>query len=290
MLLRCLVLEGFVESLFGAGVESKVFRDAGWLQPLSPPPSGVPVGREDEVRALAVCLAEVFNVGVGRNVFVFGKPGTGKTLCVQYVLQRVREYAVSKSLDVLVVYVNVGKTRSPYFTLLEIVRAIGVNVSSSGWQFIRLKEEFERVRGCRPIVIALDEVESLVLKEREPLIYYLNRQPNVTLVLISNKFEDIARLPDRAKSTLQPLPVKFGAYTKEEAKQILAERVAKAFQPDVVPEWLLEGLGLVAEKRGDLRICFNVLLTAGLLAENEGKQQIEEEHVKKATKIINYTI
>jgi len=269
---------------------SKVFLDVGWLQPLSPSPSGVPVGREDEVRVLAVCLADVFEKGVGRNVFVFGKSGTGKTLCVQYVLQKLREHAVSKGLGVLVVYVNVGKTRSPYFTLLEIARAIGVNAPSSGWQFIRLKEEFERVRNGRPIVIALDEVESLVLKEREPLIYYLNRQPNVTLILISNKFEDITMLPDRAKSTLQPLPVKFSAYTKEKAKQILVERVAKAFQPNVVPEWLLDGLGLLAEKKGDLRICFNILLTAGLLAENEGKQQIEEEHVKNTIKIINHTI
>lgn len=288
--MRCLVLEGFVESLFVSGGESKVFLDVGWLQPLSPPPSGVPVGREDDVRVLAVCLADVFKTGVGRNVFVFGKPGTGKTLCVQYVLQKLGEHAVSKGLDVLVVYVNVGKTRSPYFTLLEIARAIGVNAPSSGWQFIRLKEEFERVRSSRPIVIALDEVESLVLKEREPLIYYLNRQPNVTLVLISNKFEDITMLPDRAKSTLQPLPVKFGAYTKEKAKQILVERVAKAFQPNVVPEWLLDRLGLVAEKRGDLRICFNVLLTAGLLAEKAGKSQIEEEHIIDAAKLINHTI
>jgi len=283
-------LEGFVESLFEVGSRSKVFLDAGWLQPLSPPPSGVPVGREDEVRVLAVCLTEVFKAGVGRNLFVFGKPGTGKTFCVLYVLQKLREHAVSKGLDVLVVYVNVGKTRSPYFTLLDIARAIGVTAPSSGWQFSRLKEEFERVRSNRPIVIALDEVESLVLKEREPLIYYLNRQANVTLVLISNKFEDITKLPDRAKSTLQPLPVKFDSYTKEKAKQILAERVAKAFQPNVVPEWLLDGLGLLAEKKGDLRICFNILLTAGLFAENEGKQQIEEEHVTKTIKIVNHTI
>jgi len=89
-------LEGFVESLFVSSGESKVFLDVGWLQPLSPPPSGVPVGREDEVRVLAVCLADVFEKGVGRNVFVFGKSGTGKTLCVQYVLQKLREHAVSR--------------------------------------------------------------------------------------------------------------------------------------------------------------------------------------------------
>lgn len=123
---------GFVDSLFRIEKSSRVFRDVGWLQPLSPSPSGLPVGREAELRAIATCLAGVFEVGVGRNVFVYGKSGSGKTFCVRFVLDRGRAFVESRGLGVLVTYVNVGKTRSPYFTLLEIVRAIGVDAPSSG--------------------------------------------------------------------------------------------------------------------------------------------------------------
>jgi len=281
---------GFVESLFRVGKPSTVFRDVGWLQPLSPSPSGVPVGREVELRAIATCLAEVFKGGVGRNVFVYGRPGTGKTFCVKYVLDRVRAFVEAKGLGVLVVYVNVGKTRSPYFTLLEIVRAVGVDTPSSGWQFSRLKEEFERVRADKPIVIAIDEFESLIFKQREPLVYYLNRQPKVTLILISNKFEDISGLPSRAKSTLQPLTIKFDGYSVDVAKKILVERIEKAFQSSAVEEKHIDWLAEAASEVKDIRICFNILLTAGLLAECEGKATLEREHFLNATKTIQHTI
>lgn len=281
---------GFVESLFRVGKSSTVFRDVGWLQPLSPSPSGVPVGREAELRAIAACLADVFKCGVGRNVFVYGRPGTGKTFCVRYVLDRVLAFVEAKGLDVLVVYVNVGKTRGPYFTLLEIVRAVGVDAPSSGWQFSRLKEEFERIRADKPIIVAIDEFESLIFKQREPLVYYLNRQPKVTLVLISNKFEDISGLPGRAKSSLQALPIEFEGYGKDVAKKILMERVEKAFQPGVVEEKFVDWLAEFPSKVGDIRVCFNILLTAGLLAEYEGKTKLESEHFKNATKTVQHTI
>jgi len=281
---------GFVESLFRVGKPSTVFRDVGWLQPLSPSPCGVPVGREVELRAIAACLSDVFEGGVGRNVFVYGKPGSGKTFCVRYVLERLRAFVEAKGLDVLVVYVNVGKTRGPYFTLLEIVRAVGVDVPSSGWQFSRLKEEFERVRADKPIIVAIDEFESLIFKQREPLVYYLNRQPRVTLVLISNKFEDISGLPSRAKSSLQALPIKFGGYGVEVAKKILMERIERAFQSGAVEEKHIDWLAEIPSKVGDIRVCFNILLTAGLLAECEGKTKLEREHFLSATKTIQHTI
>jgi len=55
-----------------------------------------------------------------RNIFIFGKPGTGKTLCVRYALDQLKSYAAEMRLDLGVVYVNAGRTRSPYYTMLEI--------------------------------------------------------------------------------------------------------------------------------------------------------------------------
>ena len=82
-------------------------------------------------------------------------------------------------------------------------------VPSSGWQMTRLKQELERIIASTPVLIAIDEVDTLLFKEREPLVYYLNRLLNVTLVLVSNRFEDLSGLPERAKSSLQPIPVIF---------------------------------------------------------------------------------
>ncbi|MBS7623839.1 hypothetical protein KEJ39_09270 [Candidatus Bathyarchaeota archaeon] len=104
---------------------------------------------------------------------------------------------------------------NPYFTLMEVVRQLGVAVPSSGWQMTRLKEELERIIAPVPVPVAIDEVDAILFKEREPLVYYLNRLPNVTLVLVSNRFEDLAGVPARAKSSLQPVPVIFPPHTAE---------------------------------------------------------------------------
>ncbi|MBS7628208.1 hypothetical protein KEJ36_05340 [Candidatus Bathyarchaeota archaeon] len=68
------------------------------------------------------------------------------------------------------------------------------------------------------MILAIDEVGALLYKEREPLVYYLNHQHKVTLMLISNKVEDLAVLPARALSTLQPRLYSLEPYTAEETK------------------------------------------------------------------------
>ena len=94
----------------------------------------------------------------------------------------------------------------------------------------------------------------------------------------------------KGKSTLQALTVRFDGYEPEVAKKILKERTEKAFKPDVVPEEFLDWLSEFPSKFGDIRVCFNILLTAGLLAEHEGKTRIERDHFIQATKTIQQTI
>jgi Cdc6-like AAA superfamily ATPase len=201
------------------------------------------------------------------SIFIFGGPGTGKTLSVRAALSEVTNLIKRRKIDAHLVYVNAGQTRSPYYTMLEIVRQMGINAAPSGWQFARLKFEFERARDAKPTIIAVDEVDSLLYKEREPLIYYLNRQPYVTLVLISNSFSDVANLPARAKSSLQPIPLVFYPYNARQAGEILKERAKHAFKPGTVPADVLQAAAKAAGKLGDIRFGFNLLLLAGLAGE-----------------------
>jgi len=276
-------LVGSMRKIFSR--RSRIFKDPKWLQPSSEPPSGTPVARETLLRYLASVLSEVFRSRSCRNIFIFGKPGTGKTLCVQYVLNQVESYGVEQGLDLGVVYVNAGRTRSPYYTMLEIVRALGVDVPDVGWQFSRLKQAFEKIITLKPVIIAVDEMEALIFKQREPLIYYLNRQLNTTLILISNRFSDISALPARAKSTLQPMMAQFKSYTQEEAEEILAERIERAFQPNTVPRKILRKVSEAASKAGDIRVGFSILLTAGYLAERDGRGKIGLDDLETAAKV-----
>src|SRR3989304_1094247 len=211
--------------------ESNVFADPSWVQPTSDPSNLFPVGRELYVESLRSLLEPALRGGAGRNVFVVGPPGTGKTLTIRFVLEQLKEHVKNTAQSVGVVFVNAGRTRNPYHTLVEILKALGVDVPPAGWQLGRMKDEFERQRENRAIIIAIDEADSLVSKTREQLLYYLNGQEKVTLLLITNRWDDLSKLPARARSTLQLAPLIFESYTKEEAKRILMERCALAFKP-----------------------------------------------------------
>ncbi len=270
--------------------ESRIFKDPRWLQPSAEPAGGTPLARERLLRYLVAVLSEVVRLRSCRNIFIYGEPGTGKTLSVRYVLDQLKSYAAENGFELGVVYVNAGMTRSPYFTMLEVVRSLGVDAPDIGWQFSRLKQEFEKIATVKPIIVAIDEMEALIFKQREPLIYYLSRQPNTTLILISNKFSDLADLPPRAKSTLQPMPAEFTPYTQEEAEQILAERVEKAFQPRVISKRILRKVAEAASNASDIRVGFSILLTAGYLAEKERRANVTLKDFETAAKASELTL
>jgi cell division control protein 6 len=270
--------------------ESNVFADPSWVQPTSDPPNLFPVGRELYVESLRSLLEPALRGGAGRNVFVVGPPGTGKTLTIRFVLEQLKEHVKNATQSVGVVFVNAGRTRNPYHTLVEILKALGVDVPPAGWQLGRMKDEFERQRENRAIVIAIDEADSLVSKTREQLLYYLNRQEKVTLLLITNQWDDLSKLPARARSTLQLAPLIFEPYTKEEAKRILMERCALAFKPGAVDDEVVEIAAAFAAGIRDIRAGFNLLSTAGLLAESEGRSKVDLVDLERGERAIRPTI
>jgi len=269
---------------------SNVFADPSWVQPTSDPPNLFPIGREIYVESLRSLLEPALRGGAGRNVFVVGLPGTGKTLTIRFVLAQLKENAKDTAQSIGVVFVNAGRTRSPYHTLVESLKSLGVDVPPAGWQLGRMKDEFERQRENRAIIIAIDEADSLVSKTREQLLYYLNRQEKVTLLLITNQWDDLSKLPARARSTLQLAPLIFESYTKEEAKRILMERCALAFKPGAVDDEVVEIAAAFAAGIRDIRAGFNLLSTAGLLAESEGRSKVDLVDLERAERAIRPTI
>jgi len=261
-----------------------VIKDATWLQPLADPPGGRVLCREYYLKLMSDSLSGVFEYGRGRNLFIAGKPGSGKTICAKHILTEIRRRADEAQIQLKTVYVNAGKTRTPYYTLVDIVRSLGYDVPDCGYQVFRLKQTFERALEKSTLVICLDEVDNLLLKQREPLIYYLNRQPKTTLILISNRLRDTTKLPNRALSTLQPKLMILEPYTTEEAKHILKDRITRAFHPRTIIDRLLEEVAKVASEAEDIRLGFTILLTAGYLAEEQKQSEITAENIHAAIK------
>jgi len=76
----------------------------------------------------------------------------------------------------------------------------------------------------------------------------------------------------------------FKSYTPEEAEEILTERIEKAFLPRTVSGTILRRVAEAASKAGDIRVGFSILLTAGYLAEREGRGKIRLDGLETAAK------
>jgi cell division control protein 6 len=250
--------------------------------PLSDPPDGKPVCRDTYLEHMARLLADFFTTGRARNLFIYGSPGTGKTICAKHVLAEAVKHASEKNIQAKTVYVNAGKTRNPYYTMTEIIKQLGINVPEAGWQMFRLKQTFEHVLTENAVLIAIDEVDSIILKEKEPLVYYLSRQPKTTLILISNNTDDITRLPERTLSTLQPIFIYTEPYTATEIQHILKQRAEYALKPNTITDQMLTTIANTASQTGDTRYSFQILLTAAQAAEKTGKQTIEPDDIASA--------
>ncbi len=260
--------------------DSTILQEASYLQPLSDPPEMQIEARDDLLRILHTVLAESLRSTSNQTLFLYGPPGTGKTLCARRILQELREYYEKRKKPIHIVYVNAGQTRNPYYTLLAITQQMGVKAPSSGWQFTRLKQEFEKAKEAYPAIITIDEADVILPKEREPLIYYLNRQPGVQLILISNHYTDLAALPPRAKSTLQPFPINFQPYTATEIQLILQARIKHALKPRTLTPQALTRIAQITAHKEDLRYAFNLLHTAALTTQASGRKQIQTNDIE----------
>jgi len=231
---------------------------------------------------MASNLSDIFSTGRARNLFIWGPPGTGKTACIQYLLKEIIRHSESINSPVATAYVNAGRTRSPYYTLLEILKQLNVPVPDVGWQFFRLKQALDSTLKQKPLLIAVDEVESILFKEKEPLIYYLNRQPKTTLILISNKLSQATQLPERSLSTLQPMLIQLSPYSEAEVFQILKARTQRAFKPNTISDQLLRVVAKATSDMNDIRLGISMLLTAGRSAEQRQTTSIDKEDIQFA--------
>ncbi|MGI6589072.1 MAG: Cdc6/Cdc18 family protein [Candidatus Iainarchaeum sp.] len=241
--------------------------------------------REEELSELVFCLKPA---SIGRkptNVFVHGKPSTGKTVTLKYVLNELSEY----SNRVKGIYINCFEYTSKQSILTKIANSLGVAVPTRG---VSSQEVFSRIIAVMKTtkvipIIVFDEAEQLLKDDpTKNLLYDLSRLPEqqkvlLGLVFISNDSSFLEGIDDRVKSSLQCSKIPFESYNVLELKEILFSRTKFAFfdyslDKDVVPLCA----AFAFKKGSDLRVAFSVLLKAGRLAEKKNSKSVSVEHIR----------
>ncbi|MBI4141729.1 AAA family ATPase [Candidatus Woesearchaeota archaeon] len=233
--------------------------------------------REKQQHHVANCIKPLMQGRNGRNLFIFGAPGIGKTAAIKWVLRDLEE----TTDEVVPLYINCWQKNTTYKIMMDLCAQLD-------YKFLQNKnteELFEVIKNIvnkKTVVFVFDEVDKV--EEADFLYAILNDVLRKTVILITNYKSWIDNIEERVKSRLMAEILEFKQYSGEETKEILKQRVGYAFVPGA---WDSSAFSLILSKAAesrDVRTGLFLLREAGLCAEENSAKRISVEHANIAVK------
>lgn len=284
-----------LDDFFEEFITSKpIFKEKSVLQ-VSYIPKKIP-HRENYLKDIAKILAPSLRQEKPSNLFIYGKTGTGKTLCINHILKKINYMASTRDINLKIININCKLKKvadTEYRILLEVLKQFGKDLPSTGLSTNELYKELYKILESekRMVTLVLDEIDSLIQKAGDEVLYNLTRingeiaNTEVSLVGITNDLIIMDNLDARVKSSLGEEEIVFLPYNAEQIQDILQERANLAFRDNVLsPEVIPLVSAYAAREHGDLRRALELLRFSGEIAERESSEIVNEEHVKQANK------
>ena len=252
--------------------------------------------REEYLKDIAKILAPALRSERPSNVFIYGKTGTGKSLCVSHVLNKMKNVAIAREIPLEIISINCKLKKvadTEYRILLEILKELGKEMPSTGVSTNELyKELYSNLdHKKRTVLLVLDEIDSLIKKTGDEILYNLTRinpelkQAELTIVGITNDLTIMDTVDARVKSSLNEEEIVFIPYNAVQIQDILMDRAIKAFREGVLDEEVIPKCsGYTAREHGDARRALELLRFAGELAERDGCDKVLPIHIDNADK------
>lgn len=266
--------------------ESKIFAKREVLSPHYIPHNLL--FRDKQMQEIARYLTPSLKGERGRNIFVYGKVGTGKTSCVKSVIDRIKNLPISRAR---ISYINCRIYNSRYRVLHKIVSDYLPLYAKRGYGIVDIYEKIINWidEDAKILVVVLDEID--VVKDLDDLIYTLTRANSdmksggITIVGVSNKVSFKEDLDPRSLSTLYENELVFPPYNSNELSAILKDRVEDGFRRGVVePAAINLAAAIAAKESGDARLALKIISKAGELAEEQSATLITPNYVNEAAK------
>jgi cell division control protein 6 len=282
-------LDGFFESYLK---RDPLFLDKKIIQS-NYTPEDIP-HREKEIEHVANILAPALRLERPSNIFIYGKTGTGKTLTVRYVLNKLQGICDKKKIDVKFVYINCKLKRvadTEYRLIAQIIRDLGTDVPATGLPTDEVYKLFFDIlpKKAKLLILILDEIDQLVTKAGDEILYNLTRinselqHSQISIIGISNDLIFSNNLDPRVKSSLSEEEFVFAPYNAIQLQDILRNRSKQAFRDDSIEEGVIEKCAaFAAREHGDARRALELLRVAGELAERLNSQKLMIKHLDMA--------
>ena len=250
--------------------------------------------REEQINQLASVLVTALEGQRPSNILLFGKTETGKTATIKYIGKEI-ERANTDLRNVHFIYMNCEVVDTQYGVLQNIgnvfIEDFDQRIPFTGWSTERvyniLREKIDEEK--RVIIIVLDEIDRLISKSGDDVLYHLCRinedlkSARVSVIGISNDLKFTEFLDPRVKSSLSEEKMVFPPYNAEQLRDILSQRSTLAFDDGVLePSVIPLCAALAAQEHGDARRALDMLRVAAEIAERNRMPIITDSDVIKA--------
>ena len=250
--------------------------------------------REEQVSGIAEILAPSLKLDKPSNLFIYGKTGTGKTVCVNYTTNEIKKTATKRGIPLKIIYLNCKLKRiadTEYRLIAQLARELGESIPPTGLPTDEVYKIFFDVvdKERQIIVLVLDEIDQLVKRAGDGILYNLTRintelkKAQISVIGISNDLTFTDTLDPRIKSSLSEEELVFPPYNALQIQDILNQRKKRAFKEGVLESGVVEKCAAyAAREHGDARRALELLRVAGEIAERKGLSSVKIDHIDEA--------
>jgi len=255
--------------------------------------------RDEQIRALYEFMKDIFHTipTAPPNLFVYGKPGLGKTLLTKLAFNVISRKAEALGIDLLLIAVNCDMAGSEHGILQKIIadfptpnnepkKKLGYSVGRHNEYLKYLVDNYAGI-----IIIILDEIDKVEIPKIVNRIIRLESEKSrqfPTVIGITNETKLIETFPPELRSIICENSLQIPPYDAEQLSDILKLRVKKAFNTGTIGEMVIPlAAAFAAQEHGDARRAINLLRVGGEIAEHEGANVVLEEHIRKADEKID---
>jgi len=240
--------------------------------------------RENEQRLMAGCMKPLLQNRNGKNLFIWGKPGIGKTVAVKHVLNSLEEEDLGDYDEVYSIYVNCWQKNTTFKIIMDICEQLDYKFTQNK-KTEDLMKIVENILNRKSAVIAFDEIDKV--EDMDFLYTILEKIYRKCVILITNHKDFVLGIEDRIKSRLAPDMLEFSSYNQDETRGILEHRKELAFVPGCWENAAFETVIKKTFEEEDIRSGLHLMKESGLNAEADSSRKIELKHVEKALKKID---
>ncbi|WP_267643720.1 Cdc6/Cdc18 family protein [Haloarchaeobius amylolyticus] len=275
--------------------EDAIFANKELLEINHLPDEGRIVGRDEEISNLANAVNPAIFGQSPSNVLIFGKTGTGKSLCAKYVSNRLTQTAGEEGVNAEYAYVDCAQDSTETQAVQTIAKSLndpdetditipdkGISTSTYYKRLWVILDQLYDVS-----LVILDEIDKL---DNDDILMQLSRAGEagkitnckIGVIGISNKIKYKDRMDERVKSSLCEREYVFPPYDASQLREIMTAR-RDAFKQGVLDDGVIpRAAALAAREHGDARKAIDMLRYAGEIAQSKGAETVQEGYVTEA--------